>query len=131
MVFSSLIFLFAFLAVTIVAYYIVPFKFRNLVLFTVSAAFYAWGEPKFIVIMLFSILTAYIFGFFIGKYRESDPKKAKIFLAVSLILNLSALFFFKYTNFFIENLAELPGLSGLEPVAAALTLPIGRRRRVN
>ena len=66
MVFSSLIFLFAYLAVTLVLYYVVPFKARNAVLFAVSLVFYGWGEPKYIVVMLFSILVAYIFGFFVG-----------------------------------------------------------------
>ena len=124
MVFSSLIFLFAYLAVTLVLYYVVPFKARNAVLFAVSLVFYGWGEPKYIVVMFFSILVAYIFGFFVGKYRESAPKKARTYLIVSVILNLSALLFFKYANFFIENLALIPGLGGLEPIEG-LKLPVG------
>lgn len=124
MVFSSLIFLFAYLAITLVLYYAVPFKARNAVLFVVSLIFYGWGEPKYIVVMLFSILVAYIFGFFVGKYRESAPKKARVYLIVSIILNLSALLFFKYANFFIENLALIPGLGGLKPIEG-LKLPVG------
>ena len=124
MVFSSLIFLFAYLAITLVLYYAVPFKARNAVLFVVSLIFYGWGEPKYIVVMLFSILVAYIFGFFVGKYRESAPKKARAYHIVSILLNLSALLFFKYANFFIENLALLPGLGGLKPIEG-LKLPVG------
>lgn len=124
MVFSSLIFLFAYLAITLVLYYAVPFKARNAVLFVVSLIFYGWGEPKNIVVMLFSILVAYIFGFFVGKYRESAPKKARAYLIVSILLNLSALLFFKYANFFIENLALIPGLGGLKPIEG-LKLPVG------
>ena len=124
MVFSSLIFLFAYLAITLVLYYAVPFKARNAVLFVVSLIFYGWGEPKYIVVMLFSILVAYILGFFVGKYRESAPKKARAYLIVSILLNLSALLFFKYANFFIENLALLPGLGGLKPIEG-LKLPVG------
>ena len=124
MVFSSLIFLFAYLAITLVLYYAVPFKARNAVLFVVSLIFYGWGEPKYIVVMLFSILVAYIFGFFVGKYRESAPKKARAYLIVSILLNLSALLVFKYANFFIENLALLPGLGGLKPIEG-LKLPVG------
>ena len=105
-------------------YYAVPFKARNAVLFVVSLIFYGWGEPKYIVVMLFSILVAYIFGFFVGKYRESAPKKARAYLIVSILLNLSALLFFKYANFFIENLALLPGLGGLKPIEG-LKLPVG------
>lgn len=122
--FSSLIFLFAYLAITLVLYYAVPFKARNAVLFVVSLIFYGWGEPKYIVVMLFSILVAYIFGFFVGKYRESAPKKARVYLIVSILLNLSALLFFKYANFFIENLALIPGLGGLKPIEG-LKLPVG------
>ncbi|MBO5869756.1 MAG: MBOAT family protein [Clostridia bacterium] len=117
MVFSSLIFIFAYLSVTLAVYYISPLKWRNLVLFVVSLAFYGWGEPKYIALMLVSILVAYIFGFFIEKYRETSKTKAKIFLTISLILNLSALLFFKYYNFFAVNI----GFSVIEN----LTLPVG------
>ena len=117
MVFSSLIFIFAYLAITLAVYYITPLKWRNLVLFVVSLAFYGWGEPKYIVLMIISILIAYIFGFFIEKYRDSNQKLSKLFLAVSLIGNLSFLLFFKYYNFFAENI-------GFTPIEN-LTLPVG------
>ncbi|MCQ2433305.1 MAG: MBOAT family protein, partial [Clostridia bacterium] len=125
MVFSSLIFLFAYLCITLTLYFIVPHKGRNIVLFVVSLAFYGWGEPLYILVMLFSICVAYIFGFFIDKYRDTDQKKAKIFLAVSVILNLACLIFFKYTNFFIENLRLLPFLSDVLHPIEGLELPIG------
>ncbi len=117
MVFSSLIFIFAYLAVTLAVYYVTPIKWRNLVLFVVSLAFYGWGEPKYIALMVVSILIAYFFGFFIEKYRETDKRRAKIFLAVSIIGNLSFLLFFKYYNFFAENI----GFATIE----GLTLPVG------
>ena len=117
MVFSSLIFIFAYLAVTLAVYYITPLKWRNLVLFVVSLAFYGWGEPKYIALMVVSILIAYFFGFFIEKHREANKKRAKIYLAVSLIGNLVFLLFFKYYNFFAENI-------GFAPIEG-LTLPVG------
>ncbi len=117
MVFSSLIFIFAYLAITLAVYYIAPLKLRNLVLFIVSLAFYGWGEPTYILLMLASIIIAYLFGFFIERFRESNKKLAKIFLAISLIGNLSFLLFFKYYNFFAENI----GFSTIE----GLTLPVG------
>ena len=117
MVFSSLIFIFAYLAVTIAVYYVTPLKWRNLVLFVVSLAFYGWGEPKYIALMIISILIAYFFGFFIEKHRETNKKRAKIYLAISLIGNLSFLLFFKYYNFFAENI----GFATIE----GLTLPVG------
>ena len=117
MVFSSLIFIFAYLAVTLAVYYVAPLKLRNLVLFAVSLVFYGWGEPKYIALMIISILIAYFFGFFIEKHRESNKRRAKIYLAISLIGNLSFLLFFKYYNFFAENI----GFSTIE----GLTLPVG------
>lgn len=124
MVFSSLIFLFAYLTVTLLLYFTVPKKWRNAVLFTVSLLFYGWGEPAYIVIMLISILAAFLFGFPIGKYRESNPKKAKLYMVLSLCSNLVFLLFFKYCNFFIENLSLIPFLSSLEPIKG-LALPVG------
>ena len=124
MVFSSLIFLFAYLAVTLLLYYIVPFRARNVVLFAVSLIFYGWGEPVYIAVMLFSIIVAYVFGFFVGKYRESDKKKARLYLIISVSLNLGALLFFKYCNFFMENLALIPGLGFLED-GLDVRLPVG------
>ena len=110
MVFSSLIFLFAFLPLTLAVYFAVPFRFRNIALFVVSLIFYGWGEPLYIIVMIFSIVTAYAFGFPIGKYRDVNKKKARFFLCLSLILNLAMLAFFKYYNFFAENLSLLPFL---------------------
>jgi len=124
MVFSSLIFLFAFLPITLAAYFLVPFRYRNLVLFAVSLAFYGWGEPLYIFIMLFSITAAYIFGFFISKHRETNRKRARVYLAASIIINLTALLFFKYANFFLENLSLLPFIPHINPIEG-LTLPIG------
>ena len=129
MVFSSLIFIFAFLTVTLIAYFIVPKKFRMLVLFIVSFLFYGWGEPKYIIIMVISICSAYGFGFLIGKYRETDKRKAKLWLAVSVCVNLAFLLFFKYANFIVTNVSLIPGLDSLlAPVrvfTSTLKLPVG------
>ena len=125
MVFSSTIFLFGFLPLSLLIYYIMPLRGRNLALFLLSLIFYGFGEPKYIAVMLFSVTVAYLTGFPIGKYRESHPRRAKIWLTVSLCLNLGLLLFFKYTNFFIENLALIPPLSGVLQPIEGLTLPIG------
>ncbi len=117
MVFSSLPFVFAYLVITLAVYYISPLKLRNLVLFVVSLAFYGWGEPKYIILMLVSIASAYGFGFLIEKYKSKNIRLAKLFLAISLIINLSFLLFFKYYNFFAENI----GFAQIEN----LTLPVG------
>ncbi len=122
MVFSSLIFIFAFLAVTIALYFAVPRRFKNLVLFVMSLVFYGWAAPVFLPIMLVSATTAFFLGFPIAKYRADKPKKARAFLALSLALNLVWLLFFKYCNFFIDNLNNLPFLSWLKPIES-YTLP--------
>ena len=126
MVFSSLLFLFAYLAVTLFLYYIIPnMRYRNWVLFVVSMLFYGWGEPLYIIVMLASILEAYIFGFFIAKYRESNIHRARVFMTLSLCANLASLLFFKYCNFFIENLRLLPFLTDAIAPIEGLKLPIG------
>ena len=103
MVFSSLIFLFAYLPLTLLCYYAVPFRWRNAVLFLVSLIFYGWGEPIYVFLMLVSITSAYLFGFLIEKYHESAPKKAKHAMIASISVNLALLFFFKYYNFFARR----------------------------
>ena len=110
MVFSSLVFLFAYLPITLLCYYAVPRKWRNLVLFAVSLVFYGWGEPVYILLMVLSITTAYFFGFFIEKYRTEAPQKSKWAMILSVSVNLAFLFFFKYYNFFAANLSRLPFL---------------------
>ena len=72
MVFSSLIFLFRFLPLILLIYYIVPGKFKNLVLLSGSLVFYAWGEPKYVLIMIFSTLVNYIFGILIEDFKKKN-----------------------------------------------------------
>ena len=117
MVFSSLIFIFLYLTVTLVLYYLSPRKWRNFILFAMSLIFYGWGEPKFILLMVLSICSAYGFGFAIEKNRGTNPTKAKLWLSLSLIVSLSSLLFFKYYNFFASQV----GLG----VIRNLTLPVG------
>ena len=123
MVFSSLIFLFAYLPLTLLCYYAVPRGWRNVVLFFFSLVFYAWSEPIYIFLMLFALTAAYLFGFLIEKYKETAPRKAKCALVLSLAVNLSLLLFFKYYPFLAENLSRLPFLS--LPHIEGLRLPIG------
>ena len=123
MVFSSLIFLFAYLPLTLLIYYAVPRRWRNLALFAVSLFFYGWGEPVYLFLMVVSITTAYLFGFLIEKYRVSNPRRAKAAMIWSLAINLSFLLFFKYYHFFAANLSLLPFVE--LPVLKNLELPIG------
>lgn len=122
MVFSSLLFLFIYLPIVLAVYYIVPSKWRNIWLFIVNLVFYGWGEPVYIILMVFSITVNYIHGLLIDKHRARD-KLAKRLLVSSIIINLGMLLFFKYYDFIAVNLSAIPGLSFFKPLG--LTLPIG------
>ncbi len=117
MVFSSLIFLFGYLPLTLLLYYISPRKCRNAVLFLLSLVFYGFGEPIYVLLMLTSLTFAYLFGFLIGRERKRAPRRAKGYLVISVLISLSFLFFFKYYNFFAD-VFRLPTIDGLR-------LPIG------
>lgn len=120
MVFSSAAFLFAFLPVTLGGYFFLPVKFRNGFLTLMSLLFYAWGEPKFVFVMILSILMNYFFGLLVAK-REEAAWQRKI-LTLMVVANLSLFFVFKYLNFTIENLNYLFG--GMIP-QTHIRLPIG------
>ncbi len=100
MIFSSLTFLFYFLPIVLFVYYIAPKKFKNLVLLSSSLIFYFFGESVYVVLMVFSIITTYIFGLLIDKYK----KHSKLFLTLSIIVSVGILVYFKYTNFIIQNI---------------------------
>lgn len=120
MVFSSLTFLFFFLPLTLGIYYIFPKRFKNLILLLLSLLFYGWGEPQYIFIMLFSSIVDFIHAKIIDNNR--DNIKSKLALASSIIINLSLLFYFKYSGFFLEVMNNLTG-TGFE--VASIALPIG------
>ena len=102
MLFSSITFLYCFLPVVLFLYYLLPGFLKNPWLLLASLFFYGWGEPKYIVFMLVSILAGYILGLCIEKYQ--DTKQAKLFLICSLFISLGMLGYFKYANFFIHNI---------------------------
>ena len=99
MLFSSLTFLFVFLPVVLIVYNILPMKAKNLWLLAASLSFYFYGEPRYLLLMLAVIFSSYIFGLLTEKAQGT---KRKIILAVSVAVSLSALIFFKYTDFFIS-----------------------------
>lgn len=108
MVFSSLLFLFIFLPVFLTAYFVLPKNLRNLILFLASLMFYAWGEPVYVSIMIFSTVLDYTCGRIIDRFRE-HKLIPKLGLGLSLIGNLGMLGFFKYADFFISNTNALLG----------------------
>ena len=120
MVFSSLTFLFVFLPLVLIVYFIVPQKFKNFVLFVFSLIFYAWGEPIYVSLMIFSTVLDYTCGRAVERYRGTG--KAKAALLVSVIVNLSLLCFFKYTDFLTGIINSVFG-TAIPPLD--LPLPIG------
>lgn len=123
MVFSSILFLFYYLPFVILIYFITPRKYRNLVLFLSSLFFYSWGEPKYIWIMIFSTVVDYTCGRMVHLYKIKEQlKKAKLWLSVSIFVNLGMLGFFKYADFLISNINNLFN-SGIPLLGFAL--PIG------
>lgn len=100
MVFSSITFLFYFLPIVLAIYYIVPNKCKNIVLLVASLFFYFYGEPKYVYTMIFSIVCTYIFGILMSKYKNHK----KLFLILSIAINIGILVYFKYTNFIIQNI---------------------------
>ena len=120
MVFSSITFLFYFLPLVLFCYYLVPYKLKNFILLIFSLIFYAYGEPIYIFIMLFSCVVDYINALIIDKYRNTY--KAKLALIFSIIINLSLLAFFKYSDFFISIVNSL---TNYNTPLLNITLPIG------
>ena len=121
MVFSSLLFLFVYLPLTLLVYYAAPRAWRNFILFFVSLVFYGWGEPVYIALMLFSITINYAAGFLVVKYRGLD-KLARRVVFGSVAVNLLLLIFFKYYDFLAVSFTQLTGLA---LPALGLGLPIG------
>lgn len=123
MIFSSIFFIFAFLPIVLLIYYLVPMKLKNLFLLIVSLIFYAWGEPIYVVLMIFSIVINYVCGLEIESYMETDQmRKAKFACVTAVIVNLLVLGFYKYYGFLLDNLnAILP----VDIPYTELALPIG------
>ena len=123
MVFSSLLFLFWFLPVVLAAYYILPKKCHNLVLFISSLVFYAWGEPVYVVLVLFSTVTNYLAGMTVSYYKGKGMQKMAFGAVLcSAVTNLSLLGFFKYASFLAGNINKL---AGTDIPMVNVALPIG------
>ncbi|MDR1193177.1 MAG: MBOAT family protein [Peptococcaceae bacterium] len=121
MVFSSLLFLFYFLPIVLVAYYLAPKAWRNPLLFFVSLFFYAWGEPVYVLLMLFTTAAGWAAGLLLRRW-EKDRVKARAALILASAVNLALLGFFKYGGLVLESVAAL---SGRPPTAWTLPLPLG------
>ncbi len=117
MVFSSTIFVFLFLPLVLLCYFLAPKKLKNYILLFFSLVFYIFGGPKFLLVLLFVVLIDYI-----GAILITKTNKKKLFLILTLILNIATLVYFKYTGFFLENVNNIFGLNITIP---DIVLPIG------
>ncbi|MBN7772386.1 MBOAT family O-acyltransferase [Clostridium aminobutyricum] len=124
MLFSSLVFMTCFLPAVLFLYYTV-FRFnrivQNVFLLIVSLGFYAWGEPKFVFVLIGSFLMNWGFGLLVAKYK-TEPLRAKITIAIMLIFNISIIFVFKYLMFTMKNIKQLFDVNLDIPT---ILLPIG------
>ena len=121
MVFNSVIFIFAFLPIFLLIYYLVPARFRNPVLLVGSLFFYAWGDPTYLILMLFSSFFNYYMGKELGRIKENDPSR-KQNLIFAVVVNLLILGFFKYWGFLLDT---VNGITGLKLTYPELALPVG------
>lgn len=123
MVFSSILFLFRFLPAVLILYFLMPRRGRNAVLFFMSLLFYAWGEPVYVVLMIFSTIVDFMLGGQVSRCRQrGEDRKAKLAVGVSAVINLGLLGFFKYGDFLIRTVNQMTGAS--IPLMN-LALPIG------
>lgn len=124
MVFSSALFLVFFFPIVLIVYYLTPKSYKNIVLLIFSILFYAWGAPKFIFVLLG---TTFI-DFHVVKYMDSiaNRKKRRLFLLIPLLINVGLLFYFKYANFFIDNMnAMIESVGGKPAPLLNVIMPIG------
>lgn len=120
MLFSSITFLYYFLPLTLVLYFLSPGRLKSAVLLLASLVFYGWGEPRYVLLMVLSILSGYVFGLLVERYRKKRAGRALCVISVGI--SLSFLLCFKYLDFFLENLNRA---AGLEISLLGLALPIG------
>ena len=118
MVFSSFTFLWIFLPIVFIGYFLIQTNFKNVFLLMSSLIFYAWGEPRYILIMLYSIIINYFLGILIDRYEAHK----KLILVLSIAINLLILGYFKYFNFAIEIINKSTGFNLESP---NIELPIG------
>ena len=121
MLFSSITFLFVFLPIVLAVYFLVPYRFKNLVMLIASLFFYAWGDPTYLVLMLFSSFFNYYMGKELGKITAEDPSRKRN-LIFAVVINLLILGFFKYWGFLLDTFSTITGISIAHP---QLALPIG------
>ena len=121
MSFTTIEFMFRFLPIFLIVYYVVPTRYKNMILLIGSFVFYAWGQHFYLLLLLLSIVVNYTFGRLIGERRA----QRKPLLILGLIYNFGLLVFFKYTNFFIENINALLTATHVQIPTISVVMPLG------
>ena len=121
MSFTTIEFMFRFLPIFLIVYYVVPTRYKNLILLIGSFVFYAWGQHFYLLLLMLSIVVNYTFGRLIGERRA----QRKPLLILGLIYNFGLLVFFKYTNFFIENINALLTATHVQIPTISVVMPLG------
>ena len=103
--------MFLYFPVVLLLYFVTPLKWRNVTLFVTSLIFYGWGEPLYVFLMLATITVDYFFGWMVGKYRESNRKRARAYMIAAIVINLAILGFFKYANLVVDTITALTGVT--------------------
>ena len=121
MSFTTIEFMFRFLPIFLIVYYVVPTRYKNMILLIGSFVFYAWGQHFYLLLLMLSIVVNYTFGRLIGERRSQK----KPLLILGLIYNFGLLVFFKYTNFFIENINALLTATHIQIPTISVVMPLG------
>ena len=121
MSFTTIEFMFRFLPIFLIVYYVVPTRYKNMILLIGSFVFYAWGQHFYLLLLMLSIVVNYTFGRLIGERRA----QRKPLLILGLIYNFGLLVFFKYTNFFIENINALLTATHIQIPTISVVMPLG------
>ena len=121
MSFTTIEFMFRFLPIFLIVYYVVPTRYKNMILLIGSFVFYAWGQHFYLLLLMLSIVVNYTFGRLIGERRSQK----KPLLVLGLIYNFGLLVFFKYTNFFIENINALLTATHIQIPTISVVMPLG------
>ena len=121
MSFTTIEFMFRFLPIFLIVYYVVPTRYKNMILLIGSFVFYAWGQHVYLLLLMLSIVVNYTFGRLIGERRAQK----KPLLVLGLIYNFGLLVFFKYTNFFIENINALLTATHIQIPTISVVMPLG------
>src|SRR5690606_3864013 len=125
MIFSSIVFLFYFLPLTLIVYFLTPSRLKNLILLVFSLFFYAWGEGAYVLLMLGVIALNYGGALVIGRLQAAN-RSARLVLAVTIVANLAVLGYYKYAGFLVENVNTLLTALAIPSLEIPQTpLPIG------